>query len=182
MAASKLPRGAVGFIRGSMFIAGLKYDPRNGETKRHREIASIVLSRSSKVINPIHINGALLGHHELGLRTGTEWDLRNKAPASKKVRGLLEKWMRCVERGIKKHRKWSIEACERFCWEMHDELRCIRPFRNENGQTARLVLNQLRVRCGLPILTIDGKNADQYHARLDAYRDHEFIPRYFKRA
>ena len=63
-----------------------------------------------------------------------------------------------------------------FAWRVHHELECVHPFVDGNGRTGRLLLNAVRLRLGLPWLTVtsDAETRTAYIDAIRAYRATSF--------
>lgn len=67
------------------------------------------------------------------------------------------------------------QTAEDFCWEVHHYFECVHPFVDGNGRTGRLILNALRLRYGLPWLTINaGEEQQRYYRAIQRYRKEFF--------
>ena len=70
----------------------------------------------------------------------------------------------------------SGQGAEDWCWEMHHWFECIHPFVDGNGRTGRIILNVLRLKYGLPWLTIYvGAEQDSYYRAIQKYRKEFFV-------
>ncbi len=175
------------FILASMDLNGLKLskdgEQRSTEMDRYRKLAESLFANPWQFVPSRLINGALLGHHTQGLRRGTEYRQRGKVPDAADLERILDNFDRQIVRRLKMFKsakprnRHSWHRREEFCWWAHDELRGINPFQLANGQTARYMLNHLRVLLGLPILVLNDDNAGDYHRRLDEYCEKVYIPR-----
>jgi Fic family protein len=83
----------------------------------------------------------------------------------------IESWEEKVVSGPK-----ELQDPEIWAWKIHDEFECIHPFVDGNGRTGRLLLNALRLRYGLPWLTVHVDNEQfAYYRHIQRYRKEEFI-------
>ncbi len=140
------------------------------EWREHFNLASI-LKTAHNYVDVRIVNATLLDTHgELRVRTG-RLGLDLLAPEGSRVEGLLHDWNQQAEKAFKER-----DATENNLWALHDELLCIRGFTTGNSRTARLMLNHLRVRCGLPWLVICLDDRGGYFQKVDRYRRDVFVP------
>lgn len=59
-----------------------------------------------------------------------------------------------------------------LAWALHDHGVCIHPFKDGNGRTFRLFMNQLRLAFGLPWYTVEKKMSNEYYAHIGEYETH----------
>ena len=171
------------FVCQSEFISGIspfgEWSPTwSHKTKRYVEIATII-SKGGRYADPRFLNGMIVGKPEKYLsllRTGTDGNLRGIIPDGKDVLRLLDALVVRVEAFIDEGGTQTSKVSEDFAWNMHDELMCIHPFRSGNGRTARLMLNQIRMLCGLHVHVIKYAESTHYFQRLTEYRDRIFLP------
>lgn len=58
---------------------------------------------------------------------------------------------------------------ETWCWEMHHRFEWIHPFIDGNGRTGRLLLNILRLKYGLPWLTVRYEDRFAYYRSIEEW-------------
>lgn len=58
---------------------------------------------------------------------------------------------------------------EEWCWEMHHRFEHIHPFIDGNGRTGRILLNQLRLRAGLPWYTVKYEDRFEYYRSIEEW-------------
>lgn len=165
------------FVRSSTAIAGESYNPGSESGQRHLELAKI-LSEPFRFVSAELVNARLRGITGGWLRTGTQPNHRGRYPCPEHVGLLLYEWNEWAEASVARFSNGLEHDAERFCWEAHDRLVCIRAFQERNGRTARLQLNLLRGLCGLPWKSILYDDTERYYARVDDYRERVFHPEY----
>ena len=96
-----------------------------------------------------------------GVRVG-----RKRCPMWQKVPDLLVRWERLVLDSLDYLDMQPEPPYVRalIAQTIHDELLCIHPFEDGNGRTARLFLNQLRLRYGLDWQVIEEREKYGYYA------------------
>ena len=63
---------------------------------------------------------------------------------------------------------------EAWCWDRHHRFEHIHPFTDGNGRTGRLLLNMLRLRYGLPWLTVNYEDRFAYYRSIQEWEhNHE---------
>ncbi len=167
----------VSFVTNSTAIAGEKYIPDSPSGMRHYGAAKNLATPHRFVAAEI-INAELQGITSGWLRTGVAPGQRVSHPHPDHIKQLLAEWNLWVESALDACAQLDEQARERFCWEAHDKLMCIRAFQERNGRTARLLLNLIRGVLDLSWKSILYEDTKGYYARLDEYRDKVFLPWY----
>jgi hypothetical protein len=158
------------FVTHSLAIAGLGRD--DDESGRYFSAAQIVAG-GFRLTQVDILNAFICGVTSLRWRKGTSTANRPMPPAAE-AEPLFRAWEQWVDSTIVSVASDRIEEQERFAWTVHDTLLCIRPFKDCNGRTARLALNDVRRQLNLPWLTILDSDARKYLEHLDRFRDREF--------
>jgi len=147
--------------------------------------AAVQVSRRYRheLLNPLEIH-AWLSH-----RTSMEWfggHMRTcdvyvgkwDMPRWEEVPNLLGQWWSLVKSKDEEMRHAPKKERERMARLLHDLLLCVHPFRDGNGRTSRLFLNQLRLRWGLPWLIIEYRKRGIYYRRIEHTQETIFRPSY----
>ena len=86
------------------------------------------------------------------------------------LRAHLRKFARMLAGGPRKG-----ETALDFDWRMHDEFESVHPFVDGNGRTGRLFLNALRLRDGLPWVTVFESRKQDYYRAIRVYQERGFV-------
>lgn len=172
----------VRFVLESERISGIKMPSEEAHLKRpgtirHMECAKIIAS-GYNIVNAELINCTLTGRTGDWFRSGVEGALQGVIPEGEHVPKIMSAFSEEVQQGVTelKERCASQEARADFAWNMHDKLICNHAFKEANGRTARMHLNQIRLRLGLPWLVITYEGSKDYFRKLSFYRVHTFLP------
>ena len=165
------------FVRESQAIAGEPFSLDDVATQRHFMVAKIVAEGFRFGQVELH-NAALSGVSERWLREGVSTRDRDRVPVARYLPALLNEWDVWVQDGLHSLHTAPEEAKDAFAWKVHDELICLRLFKDNNGKTARLMLNNARQHLGLPWKIVYNEHADAYYERVERYRTEVFLPKY----
>lgn len=105
-------------------------------------------------VNPLIINCAICRvQRSAKWRVSSDRGTDTSIPPGVHGRIMLLEWRRMVSRGTRYMRNRSDQEKRVFAWAMHETLIFLRPFRDGNGRTARLVIQDIRQELGLlPIM------------------------------
>ncbi len=169
------------FVIESERLAGIKMPTKEQHLKRpgtmrHLDCARIIAG-GHNLVNAELINCTLTGRTGDWYRTGVEGALQGLIPEGELVPKIMNEFNAEVQRGIEQLRTAASEKdSAEFAWNMHHRLICNHAFKEANGRTARMELNQIRLRLGLPWLVIAYDESKEYFGMLSFYREHTFIP------
>ena len=177
------------FVRESEAVSGIVRDLTDADEKYkfnlHVSVATSLFTASNFVLVDI-VNSELLGKRKRSefLRTGNIGAMRGDIPDGRHVGDMLTGWTEEAKAGFdaaSSARRYTPEEAEEFAWLKHDQLICIHGFKSANGRTARLMLNHLRIRFGLPLQVISLAESEEYFERIQAFRHNAFMPEYRQR-
>ena len=84
-------------------------------------------------------------------------------PMPKKVPLLMARWEQFLAEDLKTARTFNEQQKADLAWLYHHWFECIHPFRDGNGRTGRLILNNLRLILGLPWLIVRFDERQEYY-------------------
>lgn len=90
-------------------------------------------------------------------------------PESEQVPALMQQWEQLYQNMWFVGDQYPVHDQETLCWILHHHFLCIHPFRDGNGRIARLVLNHIRIRLGLPFLVLRAVDKGWYYEMIRQY-------------
>jgi hypothetical protein len=165
------------FAAASHAIEGLdprQFGPGSGPSMRHLAIAEGVASEPSTMADPREAHFRLmhglvppedLGRYRHGsVLVGVE---RGAAPGPHLERHMRA-WQDAFAAGP------AVGESPAYAWRLHDAFEVIHPFADGNGRIGRLILDALRVRAGLPWLTVLPADRPWYVERIRRHHAERF--------
>lgn len=164
------------FVRASNAIEGIDdppYGPGTAEFDDHADAARRVAAGTLDDIFGIHfvVTRRLLGPTDAGIPRVHHVTVGGHEPPAPgpHLRAHLRRFARMWVEGQ------GAEPAAQWAWRMHHEFECVHPFVDGNGRTGRLLLNAIRLRAGLPWLTVQpGEEQYAYYRLIQRYRASTF--------
>ncbi len=87
------------------------------------------------------------------------------------LREQLYEYCKDCERILANHKKFTTQELEEKIKKNHVAFNEVHPFQDGNGRTSRILMNLLRIKCGLPIKIIHGwaEGDGDYHVEQKEY-------------
>jgi hypothetical protein len=129
------------------------------------------------VLNPSSINSALCrGHGQVRWRTSSDRGVETSIPAGIHGKKMVRMWRHVATLCIRHSNKASALEKQTIAWMLHDAFLFLRPFRDGNGRTARLVIQDLRRELGLLPVFIHYEQREIHRERTKLFNRTLLIP------
>jgi len=138
-------------------------------------------AEQGKFLEPTKIHSILMRGELEGSEVGAYRIIPVKAfghlkPQPHRVFKLMEDFLRKIQEFLGEERMTGYQLeLEHVCWDFHHYFECIHPFVDGNGRTGRLVLNNLRLLCGLDWHTVDCDKKQEYFNTISLYEKTVFL-------
>ncbi len=101
------------------------------------------------------------------LRTIRPWVDLESNPHPEDTDGLMERWKQSLLKDI-----WApVSRGAELAWHYHHWFEAIHPFRDGNGRTGRLILNNIRLLCGLPWFIVLFEERQKYYDSIRSWEE-----------
>lgn len=132
---------------------------------------------TGKVANPIVINMPICRDRQRARwRATSDRGTDSAMPSGIHGKVLLIHWYRIARHGIRRLRTASDTDKAVFVWAMHDAFILLRPFRDGNGRTARLLVQQMRRELKLYPARFKAEDRQIFRERTKFFNVHLFVP------
>ena len=106
-------------------------------------------------------------------RTSAIWVGDKKMPHHEHIPMLIDQWFELVDGFLQ--REETPKDRVKLAYFLHTWFLCIHPFRDGNGRTARLILNTIRIKMGLPWKIVRSDTESQVTYRAWIHRIEELF-------
>jgi hypothetical protein len=132
---------------------------------------------TGRIANPVYINMPLCRDKlKAGWRVTSDRGTDSAMPPGIHGRLMLRIWRLTVTEGIRALASRPTHEREAFAWAMHDAFLFLRPFRDGNGRTARLLLQAMRRELSLLPAYIDKEQRKIHRERAKFFNKELFVP------
>lgn len=129
------------------------------------------------VINPVSINSTICHlHGQVRWRTSSDRGVETSIPAGIHGRKMVRMWRHIAALSIRRSIEASFLERQTLAWMLHDAFLFLRPFRDGNGRTARLVLQDMRRELGLLPVVIHEEHREIHRERTKLFNRTLLIP------
>jgi fido (protein-threonine AMPylation protein) len=97
------------------------------------------------------------------IRTVRVWVGLHLKPRPEDAEKLMGQWKNSLQKDIRSGSLLTPEQKEKLAWHYHHWFEAIHPFRDGNGRTGRLILNNIRLLLGLSWLIVSFVARAQYY-------------------
>lgn len=128
-------------------------------------------------LDPVYVNMSICRtrlHAEW--RTSSDKGDETSIPPGVHGSTILAAWVRIVRDGMRYVEDAPEPDRRVFAWAAHDSLNCLRPFRDGNGRTARLIVLHVRRGLSLPPIMFERSHRTVHRARTRFFNEHILTP------